>query len=73
MKYAYVVMKDEKTNQVEVLGRFRNGVGEVFLNGNWETAWQLNSLMFDGLLEDVSEAEALEITAKQLTPELQAA
>lgn len=73
MKYEYVVLKNEQTGEIEVLGRFHNGIGEMFSAGKWETTWELNSLMFDGLLEDISEVDAQNLKAKMSVSQLQTA
>ena len=55
----YVVLRDEETGKVEKIGRFlENGLAEQFCDNHWESDSSLYSLMFDGLLEDISEAEA---------------
>ncbi len=70
----YVVMKDEETGEVDVLGRFDKGIDEVLIDGKWESNGLLYSLQFDGLLEEISETEAKKLIAKQSQqPQLQAA
>lgn len=55
----YVILRNEKTGKVEKIGRFsENGLAEQFCDGQWESDSSLYSLMFDGLLEDISEIEA---------------
>jgi hypothetical protein len=71
MKYEYVVLKNVETGEVEVLGRFHNGVGEMFSAGKWETAWELGNLMFDGLLDDISEVDAQHLKAQMSVSQLQ--
>lgn len=70
----YVILRDEETGKIEVIGRFRKyGIGETFLNDKWESNSLLYSLQFDGLLEEISETEAKKLIAKQKQPQLQAA
>lgn len=55
----YVVLKNEVTGEVEKIGRFRDdGIAESLRFGEWLRDRVLDSEMFDGLLEDISEAEA---------------
>lgn len=66
----YVILKDEETGEIEKIGRFRkNGIAEQFCDGVWESDASLYSLQFDGLLENISEAEAAKIIAQYQTPE----
>ena len=69
----YVVVRDEITNEVELIGRFKNGLGEIFKDGKWQTNGVIYSLQMDGLLEDISEAEALKLISQKRTQELQVA
>lgn len=70
----YVILKDEKTGEIEKIGRFLgNGLAEQFYRDHWESDASLYSLMFDGLLEEISEAEAEKIIALQRRPEKVAA
>jgi len=63
----YVVLRDEETGKVEKIGRFReDGIGEQFFNNRWESDSTLYSDLFDGLLEDVLEAEVKKIIANQI-------
>jgi hypothetical protein len=73
MKYQYVVMKDDKTQEVELIGRFNNGVDEILLDGKWESNGVLYSFQMDGMLDEISEAEALKIIAQREELQLQAA
>lgn len=70
MSFQYVVAKDEETNKVEIIGRFNNGIGEIFRNGKWEHDGFIYRLQMDAFLENVTEAEAMklieEIQSKQL-------
>ncbi len=55
----YVILRDEETGEIEKIGRFlENGLTEQFCDDHWESDSSLYSLMFDGLLEKISEAEA---------------
>lgn len=69
----YVVVRDEITNEVELIGRFENGLGEILKDGKWQSNGVIYSLQMDGLLEDISEAEALKLISRKRTQELQAA
>ncbi len=69
----YVVVRDEITNEVELIGRFENGLGEILKDGKWQSNGVIYSLQMDGLLEDISEAEALKLISQKRTQELQAA
>jgi len=62
----YVVMKDEETNEIEVIGRFKkHGLGESFQNGKWEEDSLLIRLRLDGLLENISETQAMKLLSAQ--------
>ena len=62
----YVVLRNEKTDEIEKIGRFRDdGIAESLRFGEWQRDRILDSEMFDGLLEDISEAEAIKIIALQ--------
>jgi hypothetical protein len=66
----YVILRNEETGEIEKLGRFlKNGLGEQFCDDHWESDSSLYSLMFDGLLEDISEIEAEKIIAQRLKQE----
>ena len=69
----YVVVRDEITNEVELIGRFENGLGEILKDGKWQSNGVIYSLQMDGLLEDISEAEAMKLIAQKQIRELQAA
>jgi hypothetical protein len=73
MQYQYVVMKDDETQEVELIGRFENGVPEILLDGKWESNGTLYSFQMDGMLDEISEAEALKIIAQREKLQLQAA
>ena len=66
----YVVLRDEETGKIEKIGRFREGgIGEQFFNNHWESDSTLYSDLFDGLLEEISEAAVKKIIANQRQPE----
>lgn len=66
----YFILRDEETGEIEKIGRYRdNGIAESLRFGKWVRDRILDSEMFDGLLEQVSEAEAEKIIAEQLTRE----
>jgi hypothetical protein len=70
----YVVLRDEKTRRVIKIGRFRDdGITESLRFGEWRRDRVLDSELFDGLLEDISEAEAEKIIAQILKQEKVAA
>ena len=70
----YVVMKDEETGEVQVIGRFKKvGVGEIFQDNRWQQSSDLYRLQFDCQLEEISEVEAMKIITQKQTSELQAA
>lgn len=60
----YVILKDEETGAVEKLGRFgENWLQERFHKGAWVWDEVLDRQLHDGLLEEISEAEAGKIVA----------
>lgn len=66
----YVVLKSEKTDKIVKVGRFKtDGVTESFRNGKWTRDRILYSELLDGLLEEISEAEAEKIIAQILEKE----
>lgn len=69
----YVIVRDEITDEVQVIGRFENGLDEMFVDGKWESNGLLYSLQMDGLLEEITEAEAMKLIAQKEAQELQAA
>lgn len=69
----YVVVRDESTGEVELIGRFENGLGEIFEDGKWQSNGVIYSLQMDGILENISEAKALKLIAQKETEKLQAA
>jgi hypothetical protein len=73
MQYQYVVMKDDETQEVELIGRFENGIPEILSDGKWESNGILYSFQMDGMLDEISETEALKIIAQREELQLQAA
>ena len=76
----YVVLKDEKTGEIEKLGRFRKDKKSVYIftetyfpSVGWEEDETLYSQLLDGHLEEISEAEANKILANESLREKQAA
>ncbi len=70
----YVVLRDEESGEVEIVGRFlKYGIGETWLDGKWQSDSTLYSNLFDGLLENITEAEAKKLIAEKDVPQLQAA
>ncbi len=66
----YVVLRDEKNGKIIKLGRFGdNFLQERFHTGEWIWDEVLDSQLFDGWLEKISEAEAEKIIALQRRPE----
>lgn len=70
----YVVLKSEKTDKIVKVGRFTtDGITESFRNGKWTRDRILYSELLDGLLEEISEAEAEKIIDRHFEPEKAAA
>ncbi len=71
----YVAIKDTKTGKVRKLGRFHeNALTERYsIQGFWIEDNTLESDLFDGLLEEISETKARHIIATQFSREKQAA
>lgn len=66
----YVVLRNEETGEIEKIGRFTaSGIAEQFRGDHWESDSSLYSLQFDGLLKDISKAEAEKIIARMLEKE----
>lgn len=62
----YVILRNEETGKIEKIGRFtESGITEQFCGGHWEGDPSLYSMQFDGLLENISEAEAEKLIARQ--------
>ena len=74
----YVVMKDDETGEIMKIGRFSGKpdyLDEYYspLSNTWKKDNTLDSNLFDGLLEEISETEARRIIATQFSREKQAA
>ncbi len=76
----YVVLKDEETNEIEKLGRFRKDKNSVYVftetyfpSVGWEEDETLYRQLLDGHLQEISEQEARRIIATQFSREKQAA
>ena len=66
----YFILRNEKTGKVIKIGRYGNdGIAESLRFGNWERDRVLDSEMFDGLLEQISETEAEKIITQILEQE----
>lgn len=60
----YFVLRNEKTGETIKVGRFGDDLlQESFRNGEWVWDEILDRELFDGLLEEISEAEAEKIIA----------
>jgi hypothetical protein len=73
MSYQYVVAKDEETEKVDLIGRFKDGIDEMWVGGRWESNGFLYGLQRDGLLERISEAEAMKLIEEMESRQLQVA
>lgn len=66
----YFILRDEETGEIEKIGRYRdNGIAESLRFGEWVRDRVLDSEMFDGLLEQISETEAEKIITQMLKQE----
>ncbi len=66
----YFILRNEETGEIEKIGRYQdNGIAESLRFGEWRRDRILDSEMFDGLLEQVSEVEAQKIIAQMLKEE----
>ncbi len=66
----YFIMKNDETGEIEKIGRYGNdGIAESLRCGEWRRDRVLDSQMFDGLLEQISETEAEKIITLQTTRE----
>ncbi len=66
----YFILRDEETGKVIKIGRYRNdGIAESLRFGDWVRDRVLDSEMFDGLLEQISETEAEKIITQMLKEE----
>ena len=73
MQFQYFVAKDEDTKRVVLIGRFVDGLPELFKNGKWKFDAFLTSIHQDGRLEYVTEAEAMKLIEANKSPQLQVA
>ena len=66
----YFILRDEETGEIEKIGRYGDdGIAESLRFGNWVEDYVLDSEMFDGLLEQISETEAEKIIVQMLKQE----
>ena len=66
----YFILRDEETGEIEKIGRYGDdGIAESLRFGEWRRDRILDSEMFDGLLEQVSEVEAQKIIVQMLKEE----
>ena len=66
----YFIKRNHKTDEIIKIGRYReDGIAESLRSGEWRRDRVLDSEMFDGLLEQISEAEAEKIIAHILKQE----
>ena len=66
----YFILRDEETGEIEKIGRYGDdGIAESLRFGNWVEDYVLDSEMFDGLLEQISETEAEKIITQILKQE----
>ena len=73
MTYQYVKVVDEETQKVLAVGRFQDGLPEIYKDGEWIPEGYLYSWQMDGLLDRISEAEAIKIIEEQKSRQPQAA
>lgn len=70
----YVISRDEETGEIDLIGRFKkHAIGEIWQDGKWVHYSYLISELHDGLLENITEAEAKKLIAERAVPQLQAA
>lgn len=76
----YIILKDEETGEIEKLGRFRKNEKSIdiftetyFPSTGWEKDETLYAQLLDGVLEEITEAEAKRIIATQFSREKKAA
>jgi hypothetical protein len=69
----YVIGKDEETNEIELIGRFKGGLGEIWRDNEWISESGLYRDLHDGLLDYVTEAEALKLIEERQSRQLQVA
>ncbi len=66
----YVILRNEETGEIEKLGRFgEDWLQERFYQGEWIWDEVLDRELSDGLLEEISKAEAERLIAVQLRQE----
>lgn len=66
----YFVMKNDEAGEIEKIGRYRDdGIAESLRFGEWRRDRILDSQMFDGLLEQISETEVEKIISQFLERE----
>lgn len=73
MQYQYVIEKDKESGIVHVIARFANGVSKLYKDGKWKVNGFLISLLHDGRLENITEAEANKLILEKNSEQLQAA
>ena len=62
----YFILRNQKTGEIIKIGRYGDdGIAKSLRFGEWVTDYVLDSEMFDGLLEEISEAEAERLIAVQ--------
>jgi hypothetical protein len=63
----YFILRNQKTGAIVKIGRYGgDGIAESLRHGEWLFDPILDSEMFDGLLEQISEAEAEKIIEEQI-------
>ena len=73
MTYQYVKVVDDETQEVQVVGRFQNGLPEIYKDGEWKSEGYMYSWQMDAFLENITEVEALKQIEEQKSPQLQVA
>lgn len=69
----YFILRNQKTGEVIKIGRYGDdGIAESLRFGKWLEDPVLDSEMFDGLLEKISESKAKQIIAQQLEEKIAA-
>ena len=69
----YVILKNNRTKNIEVLGRFVDDIAEIYKDGKWQFESYLYSWQIDGLLTEITETEAIKIIAELEATHLQVA
>ncbi len=63
----YFILRNQKTGEIIKIGRYGDdGIAESLRGGEWLRDRILDSEMFDGLLEEISEIEAKKIINFQM-------